>query len=429
VKLSSKNLLQIVNDILDISKLDAGKISFETIPFNVEMILLTALKMFDAKAAAKELEFTIAIDDSAKQMLLGDPYRLQQCVTNLVTNALKFTEVGYVKIAVRTLPLKEVEHNLILEVQVQDSGIGISESEKSALFKRFSQVDNSITRQYGGTGLGLAITKTLVQMQKGTICVESEKGKGSCFTIQIPYEICLVNQMQQEDVFVPTVQEKKEMTLLVVEDEPINQRIITKYLADYAYLLDIASDGTRALELAENKRYDIVFMDIQLPGMSGVDVMKTMRKIYAENDVYTPIIAVTANALKGDRERFLLEGFDYYVSKPYNKEVLMRSVDKVYNEEFLELRKVFYKTPIPYMIEIIAGLDQKVDEAFEKRKFEACTNYIGELRLIAKGFGYINFGQKLLKLQMLLRKEDYETFGLLYLELKDSMKLINLAVW
>lgn len=429
VKLSSKNLLQIVNDILDISKLDAGKIDFESIPFNVEMIMHSTLKMFEAKAEAKELEFRIHIDDSAKLMLVGDPYRLQQCVINLVNNAIKFTEIGYVEVLVSAVPLKHLERMVYLEVKVSDTGIGIGDKEKNALFKRFSQVDSSITRQYGGTGLGLAITMSLVQLQKGTIYVDSEKGKGSVFRFQIPYEISYNNEIIEDVQDIGIEEQKHAIEILIVEDELINQLIIKKYLSGHVECMDVASDGNQAIDLIKKKRYDLIFMDIQLPGISGIDVMKVARNVYMDNAVYTPIIAVTANALKGDRELFLQEGFDYYVSKPYDKITLLQSMSKVRTEEFLEFRKGFYSTPITKLIEVIADLDQKIVDAFETKHYNACQSYLSDLRLIVKGLGYETYGQKLLKLQMLLRKEDYETFSTIHKNMHEFKQNLNLSAW
>lgn len=429
VKLSSKNLLQIVNDILDISKLDAGKIDFEVIPFSVEMIVLTTLKMFEAKATAKELELNVVVEATAKKMLLGDPYRLQQCITNLINNAIKFTEIGSVNVSVRAESIQGDEFFQSLIVEVTDTGIGIGEKEKDLLFKRFSQVDSSITRQYGGTGLGLAITKSLVQLQNGQIFVESEKGKGSRFVFSIPYKLSNISSIDQEVEVVKELDENQIPNILIVEDEKINQLIIKKYLTKVANNLDVATDGNEALEYVSKNRYDIIFMDIQLPGISGIEVMKQARKIYSGNEVYTPIIAVTAYALKGDRDRFLTEGFDYYISKPFDKQTLMRSIEKVYNDDFLELRRSYEKIPIPLMIEIIADLDQKIYNAYENKKYIACTNYVGELRLIAKGFGYPSYGQKLLKLQMLLRKEDFEAFHLLHNQLAEIKHQLNISGW
>lgn len=431
VKLSSKNLLQIVNDILDISKLDAGKIEFEKIPFNVEIIVLSTLKLFDSKAKIKDLEFIIDIEDSAKIMLLGDPLRLQQCITNLINNAIKFTEVGFVKTRVSLTEIDHDQQRAVLNVEVSDSGIGIGSKESNMLFKRFSQVDSSITRQYGGTGLGLAITQSLVQLQNGTISVNSEKGIGSVFSFQIPYEISTSEEISFVDEVKDMNQEthKQKIWVLIVEDELINQMIIRKYLSEWVENLDVASDGNQALEFIKQKRYDIIFMDIQLPGMSGIDVMLAAKKIYRENEIYTPIIAVTANALKGDRELFLGEGFDYYVSKPYDKNSLNHSMNRVYCDEFLEFRKSFPETKINNLVKMITDLDRKTLVAYEQKKYVACVNYLGELRIIAKGFGFNTYAQKILKLQMRLRNEDYDAFIPLYQELSEMKQSLNIVGW
>jgi PAS domain S-box-containing protein len=277
VKVSSKNLLQIINDILDISKLDAGKIDFEEIPFNVETIVITTLKLFEVKAEEKELYLKMHIEDSGKKILIGDPYRLQQCITNLVNNAIKFTEIGGVEITVKTHALSGIDSMVALDIEVKDTGIGIGESERKALFKRFSQVDSSITRQYGGTGLGLAITKTLVLMQQGHIDLESEKGKGSKFIISIPYKLSQTNEIVEMNDVAVVAQEQLIQQILIVEDEKINQLIIKKYLSQSTHTIDVASDGLEAIAFASKKKYDIIFMDIQLPGMSGIEVMKEIR--------------------------------------------------------------------------------------------------------------------------------------------------------
>ncbi|MBN2222528.1 MAG: PAS domain S-box protein, partial [Vallitaleaceae bacterium] len=339
VQYSSKNLLTIINDILDISKLEAGKIQLEEIPFDIRPILFNTQKSFEFKAKDKELDFSVSATVEENRLLLGDPHRIQQVINNLLGNAIKFTQEGEVKLDVA---IEVVDTKPILQICVQDTGIGISLDEHKKLFERFSQVDNTITRKFGGTGLGLAITKNLVELMQGTISCISEKGKGSQFHVQIPLKYSQLQSLSQTMDFEQEDQKKETYDILVVEDDRINQKIILAYLKPFIKFIDIAVDGEQAVEFCKRKQYEVIFMDIQLPKKDGVNAYLEIKELYRNFDGYTPVIAVTANALKGDREKFLLKGFDYYISKPFMKETIYKALQRSKDEAYVKMKKSYY---------------------------------------------------------------------------------------
>ncbi|AFM40689.1 signal transduction histidine kinase [Desulfosporosinus acidiphilus SJ4] len=323
------SLLNIINDVLDFSKIEAGKMLTETINFNLKDLLEELVKVHTVNAAGKGLGLICTCSADVPAYLKGDPNRIRQVLNNLVSNAVKFTHSGNIVVQVRnTKPINESETMACaLEFSVSDTGIGIAEDEMEKLFKSFSQVDGSHTRKYGGTGLGLIISKQLTELMGGRMWVESQKGKGSTFSF-----ILELRQGESagevEPSSEPMEKEQLSVTILLVEDNLVNQDVLTKMLQIGGHKVHKACNGLEALDALEQQDFDLIIMDIYMPEMNGIEATKLIRE-NERNKKRTPIIALTAYALKGDRERFLARGMDEYLSKPVLIEELLNTVQKV----------------------------------------------------------------------------------------------------
>ena len=309
---SADLLLTLLNDLLDSAKIESGKLELESAPFSLRRMLEQITRVLAVRASEKGLSFYCRLPEGTPDAVIGDRTRLQQVLLNLAGNAIKFTERGEVEVSVRTL---SQEGEACLEFAVQDDGIGIPPSSLGRLFQPFAQADASMSRRFGGTGLGLSISKSLVGMMAGRIWVESEVGKGSTFyfTVCLPLAKELPSDFEAP-VAVPTAACAR-LRILLVEDNPANQKLATYILQDRGHLLEIAGDGQEAIYLAEQNRYDVILMDVQMPGMNGLEATAAIRK--RENGGRrVPIIAMTAHAMTGDRERCLEHGMDGYLSKP-----------------------------------------------------------------------------------------------------------------
>ncbi|HEX2926643.1 MAG TPA: ATP-binding protein, partial [Ruminiclostridium sp.] len=289
-------------------------------------------------ADKKGLEFNYSFYSGIPQFLKGDPNRLKQILNNLIGNAIKFTEHGEVNIVVKK---SLIEEDLVeLKFSVSDTGIGINAEDKGKLFKTFSQVDSSISRKFGGTGLGLAISKQLVEMLGGRMWIESEKGKGSTFhfTVRLMKGKEEAALHSNEPVAVGTAYSLK---ILLAEDDNVNKTVITRMLRERGWNVDVAGNGLEALEYHQKENYDLILMDIHMPEMDGVEAAKTIRE--REGALKrTPIIALTAHALQGDRERFLGLGMDEYIPKPFTMEELYQVIEAtaVNGQNSLEVKSI-----------------------------------------------------------------------------------------
>ncbi|KUO70379.1 MAG: hypothetical protein APF81_19490 [Desulfosporosinus sp. BRH_c37] len=324
-KTCANSLLKIINDILDFSKMEAGKLVFEDIAFSIRGLVDEATKTHASHAVKKGLNLKWEISSSIPAVLNGDPNRLKQVLNNLLNNALKFTEQGKV-----TLSVKEIarsDKKIELKFSVEDSGIGISKEEQSRLFRTFSQVDGSITRKYGGTGLGLVISKQLVQKMGGSLWVDSKKGNGSSFNFTIKFTL---NGELRNKIHMNPKQTKttKPLRILVAEDDKVNLTVITLMLKEKGHLVESAANGSEVMFLHGQKQYDAIFMDIQMPIMDGIEATVRIREKEGLSR-HTPIIALTAYALQGDREKFLAYGMDEYIPKPIKMEELYLILDQV----------------------------------------------------------------------------------------------------
>ncbi|MBC9783221.1 response regulator [Heliobacterium chlorum] len=318
VKTAAQSLMKLLEDILDISKIESGQFSFEEKPFQLSTILRTAMDMMSVKAADKGLKLNLQIPAGAPEHLLGDAKRLTQVLINLLSNAVKFTEKGTITIALDVLSQSQSKVNVVFSVK--DTGIGIEASQLGAVFEKFYQVDSSSTRRYGGSGLGLAIVRQIIENLGGKVWVESEPGRGSTFFFTVEFStIQGIPPLSGETEILKGLNRgqsaSKGARILLVDDDLYNRTIISAWLRRWGYPLAEATNGQEALEALHKERYDLILMDEQMPGMSGTEAVRQIRQTAWGRHI--PIVAVTANAMKGDRERFLAAGMDDYLAKPF----------------------------------------------------------------------------------------------------------------
>ncbi len=327
-------LLVIINDILDFSKMEAGKLYLENIGFDLRDSIDDIVKTHSVEATNKGLDFSYTLSANMPRYILGDPTRIKQILHNLVSNAIKFTHFGGLSLRVKKTKDENGKDSLVFVVE--DTGIGIDKAGMQKLFKVFSQVDGSITRKFGGTGLGLMITKQLVEMMAGHIWVESIKNKGSKFSFSIPFQEVEKPEVTEFAQGNETIVTNKAKYILLVEDDALNQIVVSKMLFKMGYEVEVASNGVEAITLSEKNKYDCILMDIQMPELGGIEATQKIREREASSGQNTPIIALTAHALKGDREKFLSYGMDEYIAKPVGMEELDHKI-KLVSSNALEL--------------------------------------------------------------------------------------------
>jgi signal transduction histidine kinase/DNA-binding response OmpR family regulator len=328
IEISGNNLLAIINDILDFSKIEAGQIDLENIPFNLMQQVEEVIKIQHVRAQGKGLKLFSMISPELPEQVKGDPVRFKQIISNLTSNAIKFTPEGSITISLE--PVSQKSEKLMIRCNVKDTGIGISEAGREKLFKEFSQTDAYTARKYGGTGLGLKISKDLSSLMGGEIGVESEEGKGSTFWFTVEFgkvdksDIELMNETAKNN-------SAKSLSILMVEDNYISQKVAKSALLREGYRdIEIAENGKIAVKMFSEKNYHIVLMDIRMPVMDGLEATEKFREIEQNDLTRTPttIVAFTAYAIEGDRERFISAGMDDYIAKPFQPEELIRVIEK-----------------------------------------------------------------------------------------------------
>ena len=329
------SLLALLNDILDLSKIEAGKMMLEQVPFNLRAVIEDCIKSHMVKATQKGIALRPECAGARNTGVLGDPLRVRQVVTNLLSNAVKFTERGSVNVRLTTeLRAGKVEAC----IEVRDTGPGIPQQKLADIFEKFTQADSSITRRYGGTGLGLAITRRLVEIHGGQIRVESEVGKGSSFFVTIPFEPAPLSEPA------PRVEERAAsepapgVRLLLVEDNLVNQKVVLAMLRKQGYQIEIANDGREALEKLETagRPYDLVLMDVQMPVLDGLETTRVLRRDPRWEKL--PVVAMTAHAMTGDREKCLEAGMNGYISKPVQPAHLITTLQRHLASGIVEAR-------------------------------------------------------------------------------------------
>lgn len=403
IQTAAGNLLSIINDILDLSKLDAGKFAIEQIPFSVPELMHSIQVMFSPKAKEKNLRFTCSVDTSISFLVSGDPMRLTQILINLISNALKFTEKG--SVFVSCMVEEENETSVKLQFIVKDTGIGIPEDKAALIFERFTQADTNITRKYGGTGLGLPITKQLIELQHGSIEFRNDAKGGVEFSFLLPYK-----KIQGAQILNTAAAPAADTTIttgkkvLLVEDNLMNQKLATIILQNNGLNVTLAPNGEKAIQLLEENSFDVILMDIQMPGMDGY---KTTEIIRDKKHIATPVIAMTAHALAGEKEKCLRAGMNDYISKPFTEKGLLMKIaqclqakvpgsanKKVIDLDYLKKQTV---NNTRFMLEMIAifkaqnpGVIAQLEKAIETNDFTGIYKAVHSLRNAIGIFGLGN---------------------------------------
>lgn len=383
IQKSGENLLTIINDILDLSKIEAGMMRIEAAPFSIRGLTHSVEAMFADKTREKGIRFSTQIDEAVPDTLNGDAIRLTQILINLIGNALKFTEKGSINIHISN---EGIEKDIIKTgITVTDTGIGVEQEKLKQIFDRFQQADDAVTRKYGGTGLGLSIVNDLINLQNGTIKVESEKDKGTSFHIIIPYQIITTDDSVNfsEEFHAASKSDFDDVLILVAEDNEINQTLIKHLFKSWGLQYDLAKNGREAVEKLKTTTYNLVLMDIQMPEMDGYTATQQIRH-HLKIDV--PIIAMTAHALAGEREKCITYGMNEYISKPIKIDQLHSLI-----AQFTKIKSTVAKTEkgnlneqgyeyinLNYMKEISGG-DTEYEKTVTQQFIEAIPQELDEI--------------------------------------------------
>lgn len=360
VKSAAKNLLTIINDILDLSKVEAGKMELVNVNYYIKSMADEVIGMMDMAASQRGLILKYECDETIPCRYRGDDGRIKQILINILSNAIKFTKKGYVRTYITGKPGKDADEEL-LTFCVEDTGCGIREEDLEKIFEDFRQVDSKRNRSVDGTGLGLAIVKQLVELMGGTIKVESEYGKGTMFTITIPQKIVDRRSVSEMPELPRTEQKISDMftapgvKVLIVDDNVINRKVARGFLKNYGFDLTEAESGSEAIELVRTAWYDIIFMDHMMPGMDGIEAAEIIRRDCGENGTAPVMIALTANAMEGMREHFLEHGFQDFIAKPLDRkelnDVLLRWVPEKYRQSEIREEECKPLNPAKFQID------------------------------------------------------------------------------
>lgn len=415
IKISGNNLIKIVNDILDSTKIEAGLIELENIAFNIASTIKETVKTFIPLALSKNIQINTNIDNNLPETVYGDPTRLFQIINNLINNALRFSKINGA-VTINASVIQKNNSNCVIKFSVIDNGIGIEKNKIETIFDKFIQEDNSTTRNYGGSGLGLSIVKKLVELHKGNINVTSEKNIGSTFNIFIPFNLTHQNDFTLE-VKQSNTNFLNNKKILLVEDNEINQKLTSTILSLEGAKVTIANNGEIALQLLQNLNYDLILMDIQMPVLDGISTTLIIRK---ELNCVTPIIAMTANVITGERKVCLKSGMNDYISKPFSANDLIKTINKhiancniidkidfnnkttnikqhaslKYLYEFSKGNKLFIKEMIELFLEQSPNDIDRLNVAVENCDFDAIKSVIHRLQT---SLGFIGFDENMLK--------------------------------
>jgi PAS domain S-box-containing protein len=329
IKVSGDNLLALINDILDLSKIEAGKVELEYLAFPLRKAVNDVIATQISNVHKKRLQLQLNLDDNLPEVVQGDQLRFKQILLNLLSNAIKFTEQG--EITISGALLDHQQHQAMVRITVTDTGIGMTAEQQHKVFAPFTQADNSTTRKFGGTGLGLTICRQLAELMGGDISVESETGKGSSFHLNLPFGLSSRQTARLAETAQKTSWSGPSLTILVVEDNQMNLQFITELLKKLGLTTVTSVNGKQALERWQQGDIDLILMDIQMPVMGGEEALQQIRQREKESGSHTPIIALTAHALRGDQERLLAAGFNGYLSKPLSLRTLLEELERVMN--------------------------------------------------------------------------------------------------
>ena len=331
---SAKSLLLLLNDILDFSKIEAGKLELEYIYFNLPDLLKSIINTLILKTHNKNLKLSYNIDHRIPVIINSDPGRIRQILINLIGNAIKFTKEGEIIVKVKLVEPSINSELITLHFSVSDTGIGISNDKLDTIFTNFSQADGSTTRKYGGTGLGLTISKRLVELFRGNIWVDSEVEKGSVFNFKLDVKPGHKKNLDHSAIKIKSNHKKSEndfstkLEILLAEDNIVNQKVALHIIKKWGHTVTVANNGKEVLDLLENKKFALILMDIQMPEMDGIKATNLIRNSSSNFIKNIPIIAMTAHAMKGDRELCLNAGMDDYISKPFDVDELKHVINK-----------------------------------------------------------------------------------------------------
>ena len=332
IRSSGESLLEILNDILDTSKLEAGRLRLEHRRFDLHALLASTVRVMASAVARRGNESRLNLASNVPQFVFGDSLRIRQILTNLISNAAKFTEHGDIELSVQ--PSSEIDDKPSLLFSVRDTGIGMPAAQLERIFDEFTQADSSTTRRYGGTGLGLTISKNLVTLMGGRLEVSSKEGHGSTFSFEIPLEPSGVAETTEvgsptDRKSAPAIEKDlRPVHVLLAEDNAVNQKIATAMLEGRGHVVDVVENGLEAIEAVQKKRYDIVLMDIQMPEMDGISATTKIRELGAQYQ-HLPIVALTAHAQQEERTRCAAAGMNDFLFKPFRSADLFEKVERL----------------------------------------------------------------------------------------------------
>ncbi|MGZ4118244.1 MAG: PAS domain S-box protein, partial [Bacteroidia bacterium] len=418
---SSENLLVIINDILDFSKIESGKISLEEIPFNLETTIERVIKQVELKSLEKSIALKVIYDPKLPKILIGDPFRVGQVLLNLVNNSVKFTRQGSIKVICSLNDINKDSVNV--SFKIADTGIGIKKEILAKIFEDFIQADDSINRKYGGTGLGLTISKQLIELMGGEISVESVIGLGTIFTFSLSFKIASHEQIPKKEKKIVDLKKLTGRKILLAEDNEFNQMLALSILESWEADVSIAKNGKEALDLIAKNNFDIILMDIQMPEMDGIEATKIIRK---KLKFKTPILALTANAFKTDREKYMKSGVNDYITKPFDSENLYRKIVNLLPKEKVKIKAE--KTKVEKVNKLalqpvsnIYGTVYTFDKLKQGPDFD--TKFLLKMSEI-----FIKTTTKdLLLLNSAFRKKDFNTIKKIAHKLKSSMDTLKIS--
>jgi PAS domain S-box-containing protein len=415
---AAKNLLSLINDILDISKIEAGKVVFENIDFNIEELLQNITNIYQYTAKEKGLQLDLAYDSNIHPLLVGDPTKMTQILTNLISNAIKFTNQGGVTIELRLLAV-QADSNTI-EFLVKDTGIGIPASKLHTIFESFTQADTTTSRKYGGTGLGLTICKKYIELQGGKLAVESEENKGSTFSFTLTFpKSKLTVWERQKPVEIAQNFMVQHLRILVAEDNETNQFVVSKFLDSWKIGYDFANDGKEVIDKIQSKHYDMVLMDIQMPEIDGYQAAKLIRQMKGDYFQHIPIIALTASVLSSVGAKVKAAGMNDFVVKPFEPNELLAKITQYAKQNILLHENT--------LIEPDNSLDiESFEYPIDFSQFHAITMndsvFSQELlRLYIKQFKEYTH-----ELQLLVKKKASKAISVLHHKIKSSVVILQL---
>lgn len=439
VKQSGETLLNIINDILDWSKIETGKLKLDKYKFNLYELIKNITELLESAAKNKGIELRLNLNDNLPNIVIGDGHRLQQVFINLISNAIKFTEKGYVEVSAQKV--ETGEDKIKVRFDIKDTGIGIPQEKMDRLFKSFSQIDDNLTRKYGGTGLGLFITKELVEMMGGSINCESTVGVGSVFYFIIPFEIPQDESLQvNEEIGLSQIAKKYNflnLRILVAEDSYINQELIKEALDNINCVYQIANNGIETLEIFTKEKFDLVLMDLQMPEMDGFEAAKAIINYEKSNNLpHTPIIALTAHDDENTKTNVFATGMDDLITKPFNWYIFYETISR-YKKNQSELpvnldillqsinnNKILLYKLTKYFIKNTPTQLENLGKEIKNKNFEQIEKISHKLKSEIGNFGAEKAYNLITKINQISRIKQSEKLEALYEEFRIELKKV-----